>query len=98
MITRIVKLTFKDDKIEEFIKIYEMSKPVILTFKGCHQVELLKDVEQRNVLFTYSIWDTVEELNSYRSSDFFRNKWKHVKTLFIKDPEAWSLQTHTHGG
>lgn len=88
---RIVKMTFKPECIEEFKETFEQSKPTILTFDGCSDVRLLQDKHDGCVMMTYSIWDTEDSLNTYRSSEFFRKTWKHTKTLFLKKPEANSF-------
>ena len=85
---RIVKMTFRAECIEEFKATFAKSKPTILTFEGCSEVRLLQDESDERIMATYSIWDSEESLNAYRSSDFFRQTWKHTKTLFAEKPEA----------
>ena len=92
MITRIVKMTFKEDKVEEFNRIFERSKESIRDFEGCLYVELCRDTEQSNVYFTYSRWESEEALKRYRNSDFFTSTWNKTKMLFADKPEAYSLE------
>ena len=90
MITRIVKLTFKEENIPAFINIWNESKALIEAFEGCHFVEMLHAIEPTNVCFTYSIWDSEDALNNYRHSDLFATTWARTKVLFDGKPEAWS--------
>ena len=92
MIIRIVKMTLKKDKLEEFQRIFERSKGAIRDFEGCLHVELCRDTIQENVYFTYSQWVSEDELNAYRNSPFFKSTWNETKALFAEKPEAHSLE------
>lgn len=91
MIVRIVKMTFKSQEIESFLKIFEKQKEFIASFDGCSHLELLRDKNNPNIFFTYSHWQDESFLELYRESDFFRNIWSKVKLKFDGKPEAWSL-------
>ncbi len=92
MIIRIVKMTFKPESIPDFLEDFEKNKRQIRTFKGCRKLELLRDVKDANVLFTYSYWKSEDDLNAYRQSEFFGSVWKVTKTYFSGPPEAWSVE------
>ena len=91
MIKRIVKLTFQEDKIEAFLRIFEESKSKIKAFEGCHHVELLQGLDQKNIFFTFSIWNNEAALHNYRHSDLFQKTWAKTKILFADQPQAWSV-------
>ena len=92
MITRIVKLNFKLEHLEEFKSIFEKSKEKILSQKGCKKVEMLQDVNTKNIFFTYSLWETEVDLNNYRNSELFAGVWAKTKILFNDKPLAWSTK------
>tara|TARA_B110000438_G_C15203685_1_gene389827 strand:- start:47 stop:343 length:297 start_codon:yes stop_codon:yes gene_type:complete len=92
MITRIVKLSFKEEHIEEFQAIFEESKQKIISQKGCRKVEMLQDVSAKNIFFTYSWWESEEDLNNYRNSVLFAGVWAQTKILFNDKPMAWSTK------
>lgn len=98
MITRFVKLTFKEDKIEDFICIWNESREKIAGFDGCKFVEMHQARVPDNVCFTHSIWENEDALNAYRHSELFQNVWAKTKVLFDDRPEAWSLNSHGHEG
>ena len=85
---RVVKMTFKEDNLDEFRQIFDERKERIGSFPGCTKVELLND---KNIFFTYSVWDGAESLERYRQSEFFQSTWGLVKPLFAAKAEAWSL-------
>ncbi|WP_299758012.1 antibiotic biosynthesis monooxygenase family protein [uncultured Pontibacter sp.] len=90
MLIRIVRMTFKPEKTEEFLEIFRSSKDKIRAFEGCNHVELLQDLHQPNIYSTYSLWDSEAHLNNYRSSELFGQVWPATKTLFADKPETWS--------
>ena len=92
MIKRIVKMEFMDDKVENFIKLFQTNKDKILAFDGCQSVDLLRDINTKNIFFTYSIWDSESFLNQYRESETFRNIWSKTKPLFSNKAKAWSVE------
>jgi heme-degrading monooxygenase HmoA len=91
MIIRIVKLNIQPDKTAEFLTLFNDSKSFILNSEGCSFVQVLTDIKQPNLFFTYSCWDTEEHLNKYRDSEVFEGIWKRTKLLFADKAEAWSL-------
>jgi quinol monooxygenase YgiN len=91
MIKRIVKMSFKPENCEAFKIIFETNWKKIKGFEGCSHVELLQDINNPEIFFTYSIWESETSLNNYRNSDLFKNVWSATKQLFNQKPEAWSV-------
>jgi quinol monooxygenase YgiN len=91
MITRIVKLTLTPSRFLEFKELYIEAQKTIRTFEGCHELGLFSDVQQPNVVFTLSKWQSEKDLNHYRYSEFFKGIWTTVKPMFAAKAEAWSL-------
>ena len=91
MIERIVKMTFKPENTEIFEKIFYEVKTKIASFEGCKSVKLLKDVNNKNIYFTLSIWENEKALDNYRNSQLFNKTWEKTKILFSEKPQAWSL-------
>ena len=92
MITRIVKLTFQPEKVNDFLQIFESSHEKIRAFEGCSHLELLNDVANKNIFFTRSIWVGEESLLKYRNSALFETVWAKTKILFSAPPEAWTTE------
>ncbi len=90
MINRIVKLSFHPQHTQQFISIFEESKPHIQNMPGCNGVKLLQDISQHNVFFTYSYWQSQADLDVYRNSPLFETTWAKTKVLFNDKPMAWS--------
>ena len=92
MIIRIVKMTFAPEKVNDFLEIFNSSKQHIRNFKGCTHLELLNDINSPNIFFTYSYWQTENDLNTYRNSELFERVWSKTKILFSAKAEAWSVE------
>lgn len=93
MIQRIVKMTFQEEGIDNFLVIFDESHHKIRTFEGCQYLELLQDKQQPHIFFTYSHWESQVALEKYRQSELFQTTWAKTKVLFAAKPEAWSLQS-----
>jgi heme-degrading monooxygenase HmoA len=91
MFVRIVKMSFKPDKIDEFLNNFETSKVKIRNSNGCNLLELYRDKTNSNIFFTYSYWDTEQDLSNYKNSLLFKNIWAQTKILFNEKPMAWSV-------
>lgn len=92
MLIRIVKLTIKPETVNNFIDAFELRKNMISNFEGCSGVELLRDINQPNIFFTYSKWQNEGALEKYRQSELFKATWDEVKPMFNDRPEAWSVE------
>lgn len=91
MFVRIVKLSFAEENIDVFKANFETVKHKIRTFEGCQLLELYQDKHNSNIFFTYSYWNTEEDLEQYRNSELFKGVWAKTKPLFNAKPEAWSV-------
>lgn len=91
MLTRLVKMTFKEENADEFISIFQANKNFIAAFEGCHSVELQRDIKTPAIFFTISKWRSEEDLENYRKSELFKGVWSKTKILFAEKAEAWTL-------
>ncbi|MEX2401328.1 MAG: antibiotic biosynthesis monooxygenase [Rhodothermales bacterium] len=90
MLVRLVRMTFRPDRVDTFLSIFDESAPRIRVFPGCTHLELLQDHTYPNVLTTLSHWDHDDALQRYRASNLFRSTWSRTKPLFAAPPEAYS--------
>jgi quinol monooxygenase YgiN len=95
MIKRIVKMSFHPQKVEEFKTIFSENWMFIKGFPGCSHVELLQDENDPSVFFTYSLWNSADDLDNYRNSELFTRVWGSTKRLFNDRPQAWSVKEIT---
>ena len=84
-------MSFKKDKIDEFLFNFNKNKDKIKNFTGCNFLELYRDKTDPTVFFTYSYWESELDLENYRNSELFKNVWSITKQLFDDKPEAWSV-------
>jgi quinol monooxygenase YgiN len=92
MIVRIVKMEFQEDKVTDFLHLFEERKERIRHFEGCNHLELWRQSGKSNIFFTYSHWNAESDLNHYRFSDFFKETWQLTKAMFATKAEAWSVE------
>ena len=84
-------MSFKKDKIDEFLSNFNKNKDKIKSSKGCNFIELYRDKIDPTIFFTYSYWESDLDLENYRNSELFKNVWSITKQLFDDKPEAWSM-------
>jgi quinol monooxygenase YgiN len=92
MITRIVKMNFREEMVDAFLSIFDSAEAKIKNFKGCRSLELFHDKHDRSTIFTISTWDSEEDLLAYRSSEVFNDVWPRTKAMFKSEAEAWTLE------
>ena len=93
MFTRIVKMSSAEENIPAFLENFELIKDKIRNAPGNRLLELYQDKTNPCIFFTYSYWETEEDLENYRKSEFFNEVWTFTKQLFNDKPEAWSVNT-----
>jgi quinol monooxygenase YgiN len=90
MIKRIVKMSFKPEKVKEFKEVFKNNWQSIKGFEGCRHVELLEERRATGIFFTFSLWESERHLEVYRNSELFKKVWGATKILFNDKPQAWS--------
>jgi quinol monooxygenase YgiN len=93
MLVRYVRMTFQEDKTEEFQKVFNESKDKIRAMTGCQHLELMRDINQPNIFMTHSHWTSEIDLNNYRDSELFKTTWAKTKALFADKPLAFSVES-----
>ncbi|WP_089357306.1 putative quinol monooxygenase [Ekhidna lutea] len=91
MLIRIVRMDFDPQKVVEFLALFETVKEKIATFPGCNHLELCKDAKLDHVYYTFSKWESEDDLEKYRHSPLFEDTWAKTKVLFGGKPVAYSL-------
>ncbi len=87
---RVVRMTFEEKYIEDFITNFEENKQKIRHFEGCNHLELWQDAHNPCIFLTYSHWESEEKLNNYRKSQLFGEVWAKTKQWFSEKPIAFS--------
>ena len=71
MFVRIVKLSFHEENIPAFLENFELMKDQIRNAPGNRFLELYQDKNNKSIFFTYSYWETEDDLENYRNSVLF---------------------------
>jgi autoinducer 2-degrading protein len=91
MFVRIVKMSFHEENIPKFMENFDLIKAKIRNSPGNRYLELYQDKNNPEIFFTYSYWETEDDLENYRKSALFDEVWTFTKKLFNDKPEAWSV-------
>lgn len=91
MFIRIVKMSFHEENIPAFLENFKLMKDQIRNAAGNRLLELYQDKNNKSIFFTYSYWETEDDLENYRKSELFNEVWAFTKKLFNDKPEAWSV-------
>lgn len=91
MFVRIVKMSFHKENIPKFLENFNLIKEKIRNAPGNRLLELYQDKQNPEIFFTYSYWETENDLENYRNSELFYDVWQFTKKLFKDKPEAWSM-------
>lgn len=97
MITRIVKLEFQANHIGDFLAFFETIKHEVNSFPGCNGMQLLQDMNNPCIVFTYSLWNAPSDLDAYRNSKTFGQIWPTIKPWFAVPAQAWSVNAVFNG-
>ena len=84
-------MTFKPEHIKDFEGYFLSIKTKVAGQPGCNGVKLLKEKGETGVFFTYSSWNSVDDLNAYRNTQTFGKIWPTVKKWFSEKAQAWTV-------
>jgi heme-degrading monooxygenase HmoA len=84
-------MSFHEEKISKFLENFEFIKEKIRNVPGNRLLELYQDKNNQTIFFTYSYWETEQDLENYRNSELFFEIWTDTKKVFNNKPEAWSV-------
>lgn len=97
MLIRIVKMTFQEAAVDDFLSFISGQSSKIRAFEGCQFLQILQEQGNPAVVMTLSHWQSADALERYRHSALFKSVWAKTKIHFTEKPEAWSmnsLETH----
>ncbi len=89
---RIVKMNFKEECVQDFLKLFEERKNKIRHSKGCNYLELWNDIDIKTIYYSYSIWDSMDDLNEYRQTELFKDTWAQFKSWFQDKAHVFNIE------
>lgn len=92
MITRIVKMSVKKDKVKDFVRYFEKYNEEIKIFDGCEHHDFLEDKNDASVFFTYTTWKSERQIERYRRSETHRLHKQKLQEFYEKDDSAWTVE------
>lgn len=92
MITRIVKVKLKQERLDSFKNYMEEFVKNARSFKNNHHVDFFKDMEDPLQFHIYTIWKTEGALNKFRSSDINKEFKENLLQWGASDYLAWTVE------
>ena len=86
-------MSFAPDKTNNFLSLFNDAKEKIASVEGIISLELVRDLDNKNIFFTISKWENDFFLEKYRKSKLFRETWTKTKVFFNDKPDAWSTES-----
>ncbi len=83
MFIRILSLVIREDKIEEFKRLYsDIIMPSLKNTKGCRYIFLTESVSEKNEFISVTVWDSKEDADIYETGGKFQELTEKVKHTF----------------
>jgi len=91
MYIRILSIKLLPGKLEEFARLYnELIIPALRSVSGCRYAFLTEGIEERNEVFSVTIWDKKEDADLYETKGIFDTLKKKVQHTF-SELYQWKL-------
>ena len=90
MIVRLVAMRFQPGKGQDFLRIFTEASNAIRNQRGCLYLSLLQNGPDDFV--TISHWQSVADLDAYRTGELFGSIWPRLKVMFREKPWAESFE------
>ena len=81
----------QEKEVDTFKSYFQTVCEIIRHQPGCQLLQAWQDINDPRIFFTYSVWDSENDLEVYRNSAFFLQFWKTVKPWFSDKAEVWSF-------
>lgn len=92
MILRIVKIKIDEVKIDTFKLFMKNLRNEKLRLKGCLHFDYFHEKKNKNIYYTYTIWENEKHLNQYKKSELFKKVISTLNSLSIEEPRAWTIE------
>ena len=97
MVKRIVIMHLRPGTEDRFLEIFEHIKSEVRSHQGCMGLELLRSANpSESNICTIRLWQSADDLETYRTSALFQKTWAAVKLLFASRAQAWTLSFIDH--
>lgn len=59
--------------------------------KGCMHLDMFSDKKEKDIFYSYTIWDNDTNLKKYRKSALYKELSGKILPLCDKEPKAWTV-------
>ena len=91
MIIRVVKIPIKDASINSFIKRIPIISNEVRRVSGCIHNDIFRDKMKENIFYSYTIWNSDEDIEKYLGSQYYKDIWGDLWDYFEGTPKSWKI-------
>ena len=91
-------MSFHEENIPAFLENFDSIKEKIRSAEGNRFLELYQDKNNPCIFFTYSYWETEQDLENYRQSELFNTVWNFTNLSTNNVMSACSISNNTFPG
>ncbi len=88
MIVIRVAVEVKPEKADAFVDHLQQEMADVKQFAGCERFHLYTDVQDANKFLLYEEWETAENFQAYRTSEFFAENSKKLHGMMVGEPDS----------
>lgn len=88
MIVIRVAVEVKPEEVSAFVDHVTQEMVDVKEFAGCERFHLYADVKDENKFLLYEEWQTLENFNAYKISDYFTENGKKLFPMLAMNPDS----------
>ncbi len=92
MILRVVKMKVETKKLDAFDLFMSNLHDEKLKLPGCLHFDYFHEKKNRNIYYTYTIWENEKYFKQYKKSELFKEVVSTLKSLCLEQPQAWTIE------
>ncbi len=92
MILRVVKMKVEDVKVDAFELFMNNLHDEKLRLQGCLHFDYFHEKKNKNIYYTYTIWEAEKYFKQYKKSELFKEVISTLKSLCVDEPQAWTIE------
>lgn len=92
MILRVVKMNVDEEKRDAFELFMKNLREEKLKLAGCLHFDYFHEKNNKNIFYSYTIWESEKYLKQYKKTDLFIEVVSTLKKLCTEEPKAWTIE------
>ncbi len=84
-------MTLKEAHVDSFKKRIPIISIEVRRVSGCMHNDIFRDKNKDNVFYSYTIWNSEEDIEKYLNSQYYKEIWNDLWDYFKIEPQAWKI-------